>query len=395
MKKINFITVMLICLITSCNNTSINMYNITFDSAGSSTFLEQNVYSGSLLEEPIPNPERTGYVFLGWYLSTLLEEKWDFNANPVISNITLVARWVPEIQVARWPFGKVSAVSFTWDDNNSTHTKIAEVFDRYEYKTSFFVNPKFNSWLTLNTMYKEIVLNGHEVGNHTFSHPDLTTLSSSELAEQIAMAHDVILNDLLTKPTAFVHPFNKTNEIVDEEIFARYPFTRIRSRLNEDHRKILNVDSTTNSHALISVIESSLSNRQWLIVAGHGLGESGYGPITETTLDDALSWISKNNDYIYTGTLSDIANYEFLLASTKLHLTINNDQVLIDINDTEFPLGCENLNPLISVIVPSEAVPFIITEDKINSTISKYENRDTLHIITVNLKITNRIEINK
>ncbi|MCL1873997.1 MAG: InlB B-repeat-containing protein [Clostridiales bacterium] len=72
---------------------TVNVYTVTFDSAGGTAKAAAKVNHGSLVKKPT-NPTRTGFIFDGWYLGSS-STPYDFNT-PIIGNITLSARWLPK-----------------------------------------------------------------------------------------------------------------------------------------------------------------------------------------------------------------------------------------------------------------------------------------------------------
>ncbi|MCR4947792.1 MAG: InlB B-repeat-containing protein [Treponema sp.] len=67
-----------------------NVFIITFDSAGGTNINSQTLKKGQTITKP-DNPERTGYIFNGWYFE---ETPFDFSL-PITSKITLIAKWNP------------------------------------------------------------------------------------------------------------------------------------------------------------------------------------------------------------------------------------------------------------------------------------------------------------
>ena len=68
-------------------------FTVTFDTEDGSEVEPQEVTYGGKATEPAP-PTRFGYIFLGWYYD---EEKWSFNGYSVTENMTLTAKWKPNI----------------------------------------------------------------------------------------------------------------------------------------------------------------------------------------------------------------------------------------------------------------------------------------------------------
>lgn len=69
-----------------------NSYFVTFDSQGGNSVNGQIIKKDGIVSVP-NNPEKTGYVFYGWYTDSDCNEKYNFEL-PVTSSFTLYARWV-------------------------------------------------------------------------------------------------------------------------------------------------------------------------------------------------------------------------------------------------------------------------------------------------------------
>lgn len=94
-------------------------------------------------------------------------------------------------------YGKTAGkkVALTFDDgpNSEYTTEILDILKKYNVKADFFVvgkNAAMNADI-IKRMYKE----GHEIGNHTFSHPNILNLSDSELKKELNATQRVIQED--------------------------------------------------------------------------------------------------------------------------------------------------------------------------------------------------------
>ena len=72
--------------------TTNNLYVVTFDTAGGSTIDSQAILYGSKVVEPY-EPTKLGYLFYGWYKDELYIEEWDFNLDVVKEDILIYAKW--------------------------------------------------------------------------------------------------------------------------------------------------------------------------------------------------------------------------------------------------------------------------------------------------------------
>ncbi len=81
-------------------------YTVTFDTDGGSSVAAQTVQNGRKAAKPA-DPQKDGYVFLGWYKDNAYAQKYDFENTTVVSSVTVYARFV-ELD----PDAKVYTVNF-------------------------------------------------------------------------------------------------------------------------------------------------------------------------------------------------------------------------------------------------------------------------------------------
>ncbi|MFS0690347.1 polysaccharide deacetylase family protein [Sporosarcina sp. 179-K 8C2 HS] len=95
---------------------------------------------------------------------------------------------------------------------------ILKILDEHQVKATFFFD---GSWVKKNPdLALMIHKNGHEIGNHAYSHPDLQKRSRAETMEEISKTNDVIEETIGFKPKWFAPPsgsFNQqTVDVADE-----------------------------------------------------------------------------------------------------------------------------------------------------------------------------------
>jgi len=91
--------------------------------------------------------------------------------------------------------GNNTAVALTIDDGNSS--AVVEAYTKLALATglrlTFFLNGSKPSWTDHAPALRKLVDNGQvQMANHTWSHPDLTKLSSKEIADELMTNHDFI-----------------------------------------------------------------------------------------------------------------------------------------------------------------------------------------------------------
>lgn len=109
---------------------------------------------------------------------------------------------------------KKVAISFDAAWGNDHTRPILDILDRYGVKTTFFL-VKFWAEKYPDDV-KEIAARGHEVQNHSATHPDMTKLSREKMIEELKSTEATI--EVLTgeKPTLFRPPFGAYNNAVIE-----------------------------------------------------------------------------------------------------------------------------------------------------------------------------------
>lgn len=82
------------------------------------------------------------------------------------------------------------AISFDAAWGAEDFNTIMEILDKHKVKTTFFMT---GEWVEkYPDCVKTLVEKGHDLGNHSATHPDMTTLSKEKQREQIMKVHDAV-----------------------------------------------------------------------------------------------------------------------------------------------------------------------------------------------------------
>ncbi|MCD6404339.1 MAG: polysaccharide deacetylase family protein [Planctomycetes bacterium] len=116
----------------------------------------------------------------------------------------------------KWPEGKTAALSLTFDDARASQLDVGlPILDRHAVPATFYVSPaavepRLGDW-------REVVGKGHEIGNHTMTHPCSETFSWSRenalenytlegIMRDIEEASDYIRSKLGVEPVTCAYP---------------------------------------------------------------------------------------------------------------------------------------------------------------------------------------------
>lgn len=97
-------------------------------------------------------------------------------------------------------------VVLSFDDwgTDETVTKILDELAQANVKASFFL--RADGVERNPNLARAIFEGGHDVGNHTYSHPVITSVTPAELQEEIVKAHRIIAEAIQAQPTMLFRP---------------------------------------------------------------------------------------------------------------------------------------------------------------------------------------------
>ena len=116
------------------------------------------------------------------------------------------------------PTTSTKRVALTFDDG--PHPKVTQqilkTLKKYNAKATFFVlgesvekNPN---------VLKEVFNAGHEIGNHTYSHPKLTTLTNKQIQTQVESTNKAVKSITGNNPTVFRPPYGSYDKTVSSQL---------------------------------------------------------------------------------------------------------------------------------------------------------------------------------
>jgi peptidoglycan/xylan/chitin deacetylase (PgdA/CDA1 family) len=236
---------------------------------------------------------------------------------------------------SNWLYGADASITFSWDDTNLSHSKIASILEEYGFRGSFFVYPGRHSWClsAIKEYCPNLVAKGHEVGNHSMNHLNLKFLELNEIIYEVNEPNQILYNITGIWPVSFVQPYNATNGLVDSVVFATYLFTRIRSQHNMNERVLTgSIISSTTIDEMQVWIDSVKNSGKWLHIAGHGIDGSGWESITSEFLHQICQLIKNSDKKFWVGTMAEIGAYEYLKEELSFSSSFSDNVVEISID---------------------------------------------------------------
>jgi peptidoglycan/xylan/chitin deacetylase (PgdA/CDA1 family) len=139
------------------------------------------------------------------------------NSVPIIQPVALPrvqsAAIVPPVDCA-----KVACIALTFDDGPDTEVtpRVLDILERHNAKATFFL---IGSRVAgRGELARRIHLDGHEIGNHTWSHHKLSDLSPEMIQQEVAKAQEAIAAAGVPAPRLFRPPYGAIDSMVRSHV---------------------------------------------------------------------------------------------------------------------------------------------------------------------------------
>jgi len=229
----------------------------------------------------------------------------------------LQAQVTSPYQIGNWPGFRNCAISYTFDDGCANQfAKAIPIFNEAGYKlTLFTVTGWTSNWTNLQNAAKQ----GHEVANHTATHPNLSTLSIDQQKTELETSNNIINSKVTAqKSVTMATPYcAKGNDALASQYFIAVRgcqgFIEPKTPGN-----IMNVSSVIcgNQGSVNKVkdfrtkADQASTSKGWLVYLLHGIdNDGGYSPLASDTLKASLQYLKENDNKFWVNTFGNVARY--------------------------------------------------------------------------------------
>jgi len=169
--------------------------------------------------------------------------------------------------------GDGSSLALTIDDG--TNSAVVGAFIAFAADTgvrlTFFPNGMYRSWEDNAKALQPLVDSGQiALGNHTWSHPDLTTLEDAEVAEEIRRNREFIWNTFGVRDSPFFRPpFGSRDERTD------------RIAADQGHPTVVMWNGTLDDARVVTGEDLMAAAREWFAPQAIIVGHANQPPVTK------------------------------------------------------------------------------------------------------------------
>ena len=233
----------------------------------------------------------------------------------------------------RWPEGKQVALTLSFDDGRSSQIDNGlPILNRHQAKATFFVNPS-NLQPRLE-LWRAVPGQGHEIGNHTMSHPctgnfpwsrdnALEDYSLERISREMETANTEIQRIFGVRVRSFAYPCGQKYVGRGERVQSYVPlvakkFLAGRGWLGEaandpavcDLSQLLGMELDGLSFPEArAIVEQAKTVGHWVVFCGHDIGESGRQTTLTPTLEALCQYGKDPANGVWLATLEEIAAY--------------------------------------------------------------------------------------
>ena len=232
-----------------------------------------------------------------------------------------------------WPEGKKMAISLTFDDARFSQVDVGiPIMNKYDVKGTFYVSP--DRMMERLTGWKEALATGHEIGNHTQTHPctgnfpwarekALESFTLKDIALEMENANRTVSELLGITPVSFAYPcgqkfIGRGNSLRSYIPLVSDLFLTGRGWMDEgpndpvycDLAQLTGMESDNKSFEQVkSMIDMAAENGAWLVLAGHEIGEPEFQTTWSSTLERICEYASDPANGIWIAPVGTIAAY--------------------------------------------------------------------------------------
>ena len=230
--------------------------------------------------------------------------------------------------------GKKCAVVLTYDDALNEHLdKVIPALDSLSIKATFYLIAEAPAVKNRKKEWRKVAKNGHELGNHTLTHPcdgslpgrsfvksenDLTKYTVKKALEEINQANLILEKIDGKKQRTFAYPCGDLT--ISDTLFYNYlknDFVAARG-VKSDFPKITEVDLSninassqvkTTAEQMIQKIEEAEKSESFIVFIFHGVGGGHSLNVDLKEHKKLLQYLNKRKEEIWTAPMLEVAKH--------------------------------------------------------------------------------------
>lgn len=261
----------------------------------------------------------------------------------MLGTLAAKAQLPKDYEVATWSGFKTAAVTYTFDDNTANQLPVAlPLFDKYDFKATFFPVIDWNpDWAA----FKKAAENGHEIGSHTVSHANLSTLGTDKQKTELEKSQSIINSEIPdAKCVTIAYPFCSVGDlplIQKYYIAGRICSQAIEPATPADFYRISSIiagsqGTIKTASDFNAKVESAKESKGWCVFLIHGVDDDhGFSPLNSAELANHLQYLKAHENDYWVATFGNVVKYIKERNSVKLSEIVSSaDTLKLTVSDS-------------------------------------------------------------
>jgi peptidoglycan/xylan/chitin deacetylase (PgdA/CDA1 family) len=239
-------------------------------------------------------------------------------------------------RVAHWDGDRAGALAFTFDDGQREQAIIAApLLEAVGLRATFVINPgktpaSGEAWNGSWDDWRALAKKGHEIGNHSMTHPNFTSTPEAKLQEEIVDAQQRIAKEIGEPCVTFAYPFNAETPASRELVRKTHPVW------TGGERKAYGGPAFTAAKAN-AWADEAIAKHSLVIAMIHGI-ETGYLPFAGRAIfKEHLDYVKSKEADLWVAPLGTIGRYQLERAACQLDAKAGAGQVVFTLTSSLDP----------------------------------------------------------
>jgi len=312
----------------------------------------------------------------------------------LLFSVSVFSQTTLNYTIGKWFDNKKAASSFTFDDALSGQfTDAMPILEANNIKGTFFiitnnVPTQLGGW----KLVQQAITNGHEIGNHTVSHPTLGDLTEDEIDGQLKNANDLIMTNTQSKPVTMAYPNGsgggdtpadqKVRSVVKQYFIGARAVGGLFNEYNfadneENYFKVKSpmIFEATTADEVGKSLESTIAGGGWYCPTYHGV-VNGWIIVPKQLFEAHVKEYAKRSKDLWMTTFSKIVKYHRERKTARLiQISEDSKSWVLSLTDTlsnnslwnqELTLNLERPSwTIFSISQNGKVIPYIIVGNQV------------------------------
>lgn len=237
---------------------------------------------------------------------------------------------VKDIKITPYQGDRAAAVSLTYDDGTRCHyLEVAPELEKRGLRGTFWIvasnigtdvpDYPYMTW----EQVAELSKHGHEISNHSWSHPDLTKLSPEQVRLEIEKCDSAILQATGIRPVSFCYPYNAMSDTV--VMLAEEGRVGSRRFCDAQGQEV----SGCTDESLAQWLDNTIQNGSWAVTMTHSMDYGWDKWSDKTVLWRLYDRLKERESEVWVAPFSEVSAYVKERDATEFSVETSADACII------------------------------------------------------------------